>query len=115
MLRIENLQFTDAARPGFPSNFAAAAGFAALASILYGCSGEPNAASGGKARYSCSSVRSEHRKGRELLARRVRQLRSAEAGGKAGPPRHREFEELMAEIERVEGRFAVRSKECVGE
>jgi hypothetical protein len=115
MLRTADLQSGVAARPGLPGNFAAAAGFAALASILYGCSGESNAGSAGKARFTCSSVRSEYRKGRELVARRVQELRSAEAASKAGSPRHREFQELMADIERVEGRFAVRSKECVGE
>jgi hypothetical protein len=97
--------------------FAATAGFAAMAaSILYGCSAEPKTDHAAKARTACSSVRSEYREGRELVARRVQKLRSAaSAAGKPDIARDREFQRLMADIERVEARYAVRSKECVGE
>jgi hypothetical protein len=97
--------------------FAATAGFAAMAaSILYGCSAEPKTDHAAKARTACSSVRSEYRQGRELVARRVQKLRSAaSAAGKPDIARDREFQRLMADIERVEGRYAIRSKECVGE
>ncbi|HYG46685.1 MAG TPA: hypothetical protein VD846_01980 [Allosphingosinicella sp.] len=91
----------------------------AFALPLAACSGEPQADAAAAPELSCSEVRSEHRQAREQLVRRVDEIRAAEAAaGTAGKPaigRNREIQQLMADIERAEARFAARSRKCVGE
>lgn len=97
---------------------AAAARILVLPPILAACSGQPEANATAESELACSSVRSEHQEARQQLRRRVEQIRTAdEAARKSGKPdmaRDKEFQKLMAEIERAERRFEVRSKECVG-
>jgi hypothetical protein len=86
---------------------------------LAACSGEPESSAAVKAGPGCSSVRSEHLKAREHIRRRVEEVRAAgEAARRTGrndPALDGEFRSLMEEIERVEARFAARSKDCVGD
>jgi hypothetical protein len=108
MLNVENLHAALAGKPIIAGLLAASA--------LSGCSADPGAGSGPKPRLRCSVAREELRKDRELLARRVEKMRaSRDAAAPGRPGGDREFQELMADIERSEGRFAARSKECVEE
>lgn len=68
-----------------------------------------------EAKLLCSSVRDDLRKERELFAKRVEALRGSPDARAAGPEQNRRFQELMADLEKMEGRYAVRSKECVEE
>ncbi|HEY0411822.1 MAG TPA: hypothetical protein VGD66_01615 [Allosphingosinicella sp.] len=105
-LRIQNLHATVAGKPILAGMLAA--------SILSGCSGESGAGAAPKAQLRCSDVRNDYQKDRERVARRVEELRRArDAARPAESAQDREFQRLMADIERSERRFAVRSKECV--
>ncbi|HEX6377111.1 MAG TPA: hypothetical protein VFZ91_15475 [Allosphingosinicella sp.] len=94
-------------------------GLLALTLMLAACSEEPEADSSAKPEFACSSVRSEYQKAQAHLRQRIEEVRAADEAahkdGKSDVIRNRQFQQLMAEVERAEDRFAVRSKECVGD
>lgn len=96
-----------------------AAPFLLLALPTAACSSEPKANGDVVTELGCSAVRREQFKAREQIERRVEQARAAvETARRTGKPEaalDREFQSLMEDIERAEGRFAARSKECVGD
>jgi hypothetical protein len=82
------------------------------------CSAEPGAAKDvSPNRPTCSAVDAAHIKEREAIGRRVDGIRGEL--NKHGPGQKSELEEnamfgkLMADIERVEGRYRIQSKNCV--
>jgi hypothetical protein len=99
--------------------FATAARVLIVAVLVPACSSEPEAEAAANSQLSCSSVRSEYRLAHARLRERVAILRAAdEAAGRTGTPDaslNRARLELMAEAERADGRFAARSKTCVGD
>lgn len=112
MLRIEN------ARAGL--HLVVWAGpFLALALPTAACSSEPKANGAVETELSCSAVRREQLEARKQIEQRVERARAAvETARRTGKPEaalDREFQSLMEDIERAEGRFAARSKGCVGD
>jgi hypothetical protein len=112
MLRIEN------PRAGLPL-IACTAPFLMLALPSAACSSERQPSATAEAELGCSAVRREQLKAREQIEARVERARAAvETARRTEKPQSaldREFRSLMEDIERAEGRFAARSKECVGD
>ena len=107
---------TPGAKVGERPNLAGILLAAALcASTLSACSKGSEGKPGGEAKLRCSAVREELRKERELFAKRVEELRRDPDARAAGPAQTRRFQALMADLEKIERRYAVRSKECVEE